>query len=148
MNVATGFCSNQGLTVLYLCLLLWGCLLMSHQSFAKPSAMQGTWVEQGAMNAEGIPIHVFSLEITQANQALKGEYCYVSHYGRRDDCHNQIVGHKVGFNRYSVTFDSGFGGKQGIAELYFKTKQLHWKLIQAPKAGNYTIPSRAMLRRS
>lgn len=147
MNLELGAYSKHTLVVLYRCLLLWVCLVSSSQSFAKPSAMQGTWVEQGAVNAEGIPIHVFSLEITQANQILKGEYCYVSNYGRRDDCHQQIVGHKVGINRYRVTFDSGFGAKQGIAELYFKAKQLRWTLIQAPKSGDYMIPSQAVLRK-
>lgn len=147
MNLGLEAYPNHASVILYRCLLLWVCLLSSNQSLAKASAMQGTWEEQGAVNAEDIPMHVFSLEITQANQILKGEYCYVSNYGRRDDCHQQIVGHKVGLNRYRVTFDSGFGAKQGIAELYFKAKQLRWTLIQAPQSGDYMIPSQSVLRK-
>lgn len=123
------------------------CLLGSMNGYAKQGDLTGTWVEVGEENSAQIPIHVFSLDITQANQSLKGQYCYVSNYGKRDDCNNAIQGRKIAENIYRVTFDSGFGGKQGVAMLSFKDHKIKWQLIQPPKRGDYSIPQTSLLHR-
>lgn len=108
-------------------------------------AIIGRWITQGESNAEGIPISSFSLHVTEANQQITGEYCYISNYGNRIDCDNAFTGKKIGKNSYSVQFDSQFGGVNGRATLQLKQQKLYWTLVQAPQHGDYNIAQTAVL---
>ena len=108
---------------------------------AAPPSLLGSWSEQGPSNAQHLPIHQFNIEIQQANQNILGKYCYIAQYGNRIDCDNTFKGKRISPNHYQVSFDSSFGGRNGIAELSLSpANRLRWNLIQAPQQGQYAIP--------
>lgn len=113
---------------------------MAQLNAASPSLL-GSWSAQGPSNAQHVPMHLFSIEIQQANQNILGKYCYITQSGNRIDCDNRFKGKRISPNHYQVYFDSSFGGRNGIAELRLSPSQhLIWNLIQAPQQGQYFIP--------
>ena len=108
--------------------------------------LTGRWVEEGVLNRQQIPIHMFSLDIKIANDALSGHACYIANYGQRIDCDNPFYGKKISPNTYIVNFNSQFGGRDGLAELHVTDhQQLLWTLLKAPKQGEYYAPTHAVL---
>lgn len=105
----------------------------------------GTWVDEGLSNSDGIPKYVFTINLTEVDHKIVGDYCYISNYGKRDDCNNPIEGKRISTDLYRVTFDSGFGGKNGIAKVKFSDGTMQWAIQRFPQGGEYSIPQKALL---
>ncbi len=126
-------------------LFLGFCLMITVNSYAEKLEIISSWFDEGPSNDEGIPLYVFTINLTQVDHKLIGEYCYVSNYGKRDDCNNPIRGKKISTGLYQVDFNSSFGGKNGLAEIKFLDKKMYWIVHRFPRYGAYSIPKESTL---
>lgn len=122
---------------------------------AAENSLKGSWVEVAAANAEGIPMHVFNLEIDRADENISGNYCYVSNYGNRIECKHAFKGKRLAADRYQISFGGALTG--AVAELRWlnavdaqvpqnqSTAQLLWTLIQYPRKADISMPTLARL---
>ncbi|TCM69255.1 hypothetical protein EC844_103202 [Acinetobacter calcoaceticus] len=122
---------------------------------AAENSLKGSWVEVAAANAEGIPMHVFSLDIDRADENISGNYCYVSNYGNRIECKHAFKGKRLAADRYQISFGGALTG--AVAELRWlnavdaqvpqnkSAVQLLWTLIQYPRKADISMPTLARL---
>ncbi len=95
----------------------------------------------------------FSLEIEHiSNEKIEGNYCYISNYGRQEDCLSKFSGTALNTNnpsatnaRYSVSFHSSFKNLPGKATLDLSNNTITWDLTEFPTNMGGSIPKHAIL---
>lgn len=120
-------------------------LLVVINCHADGSSLIGSWVDEGLSNSDGIPKYIFTINLTEVGHKIIGDYCYISNYGKRDDCNNPLIGERISTGLYRVTFDSGFGGKNGVAKIKFSDSNMQWNIQRFPQGGEYSIPQKSLL---
>ncbi|BBU27059.1 hypothetical protein BTHE68_07930 [Burkholderia sp. THE68] len=102
------------------------------------------------------PYSVLDFTLKQdGSGAIKGAYCFVSHFGDRIDCGEEsevnMTGHVSpdNLNKAVVHFYSFFGAANGVVELTKgPTGSIHWKLTARPEGGNFYGPENAEFNRA
>jgi len=93
-------------------------------------------------------LSTFSLHIEINGNNVTGRYCAIYRNGNKIDCstieENNIFG-KIENNLMTVSFNSFFNAKSGIASISLKDDNLTWKITKAPQGGEFYAPKNAIL---
>lgn len=130
--------------------------LMANQLSAKVAIKvedtKGTWAVD-TYDDNKVLLSTFSLEIEHiSNERIEGSYCYVSNYGRQEDCLNKFSGTALNANnssttnvRYSIDFHSSFKNLPGKAILDLNSNTITWDLTEFPDDLGVDMPKHAIL---
>lgn len=92
------------------------------------------------------PISSLSIDINEISMSnIKGEYCYISRYGKKIDCLNDFQGISINDKQYLITFDSAFDNIQGKATLTLEENKVIWALKEFPSDLGVSARKHAVL---
>ena len=118
------------------------------------SLFNGKWEYVEYKSGTETPYSALDISLNEGEYGnIYGAYCFVTQYGNRIDCtpdgELNVNGHAMDSPRKaSVTFDSFFGAKNGIAELSIDDDDsLTWDIIKRPQGGDYYGPNRIILKK-